>query len=162
MQALPTKPNRLRFRFLSSSLFAAILLCLGIGQAFAQSDLGSIRGTVKDDSGAVIPGAAITITSLETSQTRQTTSDSAGDFSVLSLTRGNYKATATLTGFQQETVTFELQVSQVKGLDFVLKVGSQSQTVEVSAAAPLVDTETSSMGEVVEGRQLSRNPPQWP
>jgi outer membrane receptor protein involved in Fe transport len=157
MDALQTTYRRSRPR-LFSALLIAMLLCLGAGNSFAQSDLGSLRGTVKDDTGAAIPGAAIEVVSVDNAQTRQVTSDGSGNFSVLSLARGTYKATATLNGFQQETVTFDLQVSQVKALDFVLKVGSASQTVEVSAAAPLVDTETSSMGEVVEGRQLSEIP----
>jgi outer membrane receptor protein involved in Fe transport len=135
-----------------------MLLSLAAPSIFAQSDLASIRGTVQDNSGAAVPGASIEITSVDSGATRTTVSDDQGNFSVLSLERGAYKAKATATGFEQETVSFDLQVSQVKALDFALKVGAASISVEVTSAAPLVDTETSSMGEVVEGRQLSEIP----
>ena len=136
----------------------AALLCLAAPCLFAQSDLGSIRGTVQDNTGAALPGTSIDVSSNDNGQTRTVVSDAQGNFSVLSLERGSYKATATAAGFQQETVTFDLQVSQVKSINFQLKVGASSQTIEVTSAAPLVDTETSSVGEVVEGRQLSEIP----
>ena len=139
-------------------LMLGLVLCLGTGRLFAQSDLGSIRGTVQDESGAAIPGASVEITSVDSGQVRTAVSDAQGNFSVLSLERGSYKAKATMAGFEAETVSFDLQVSQVKPLDFQLKIGVASQSIEVTSAAPLVDTETSSMGEVVEGRQLSEIP----
>jgi len=146
-----------KFRSVTSSILAALLF-LTVPGLFAQSDLGSIRGTVQDNTGAALPGTSIEVLSNDTGQARTVVSDGQGNFSVLSLPRGSYKATATAAGFQQETVTFDLQVSQVKAINFELKIGAASQTVEVTSAAPLVDTETSSVGEVVEGRQLSEIP----
>ncbi len=149
--------KQLSLRQLALAL-VTMLLTLTAPSLVAQSDLGSIRGTVADATGAVVPGATILVTSTDTGQTRTVTSDAAGNFSVLSLERGAYKANISAGGFEQETVTFDLQVSQVKSINFVLKIGAASNTVEVTSAAPLVDTETSSVGEVVEGRQLSEIP----
>jgi len=115
-------------------------------------------GTVVDPSGAVVPGVAITLTNTGTGAVNTTTSDVQGNFLVLSLVRGNYTAKAVAKGFEQETVSFELQVSQVKSINFVLKLGASTETVEVTSAAPLLDTDTSSMGEVIEGQQLSDLP----
>jgi hypothetical protein len=135
-----------------------LLALVSLPQLIAQTDTGRVTGTVVDPSGAAVPGATVTITSVDSNAVSAAVTDDSGNFSVLSLVRGNYKASVVANGFEQETVTFELQVSQVKSLAFQLKLGASTETVEVSSAAPLVDTETSSMGEVVEGRQLSEIP----
>lgn len=150
---LPFRQSRI---FLAAIM--AFLLSLTLPQLFAQSDLGSIRGSVQDQTGAAIAGAVVTVTNNQTGATRTVTSDGQGDFSVLSLVRGTYTAKVLAKGFEQETVTFDLQVSQVKALDYVLKPGASTETVTVSSAAPLVDTQTSSMGEVIEGKQLAEIP----
>jgi hypothetical protein len=124
----------------------------------AQTDTGRVLGTVVDPSGAAVPGAAISLTNTGTGAVSSAVSDAQGAFSVLSLVRGAYRAKVVASGFEQETVNFDLQVSQVKSLNFVLKLGAASETVEVTSAAPLVDTETSSLGEVVEGKQLAELP----
>ncbi|MHB1023835.1 MAG: TonB-dependent receptor [Acidobacteriaceae bacterium] len=127
-------------------------------QAQAQSDTGRIQGSVTDQQNAAIRGAAITVTNVNTGAVFHATSDGAGNFSVLSLVRGKYKADVTAQGFESQSVTFQLDVSQVQAVNFTLKVGAATTTVEVSSAAPLVNTTTSSTGEVVEGRQLSELP----
>jgi hypothetical protein len=139
--------------FLVVALFLA-----GNSNMNAQTDTGRVVGTVVDPSGAAVPGATISITNVGTGSVQSATSDSQGNFSVLSLVRGGYQAKAAANGFAQETAQFDLQVSQVKVLNFVLKLGAASETVQVTSAAPLVDTETSSLGEVVEGRQLAELP----
>src|ERR1700743_1129810 len=138
MDVTPSLIARIRIG-LHGLLMLALLLCLGTAQLHAQSDLGSTRGTVKDESGAAVPGASIEVTSVDSGQVRTAVSDAQGNFSVLSLERGSYKAKATMAGFEQETVSFDLQVSQVKALDFQLKIGAASQSIEVTSAAPLVD-----------------------
>lgn len=136
----------------------AFLLSLTLPQLQAQSDSGSIRGNVQDQTGAVVPSATITITNTGTGAVRTVTSDAQGDFSVPSLVRGIYTASISAGGFEKQTVSFDLQVSQVKGLNFVLAPGSSNETVTVTSAAPLVETESSSMGEVIEGKQLAEIP----
>jgi outer membrane receptor protein involved in Fe transport len=146
------------FRELVLPLLVLALSLTVISSLSAQTDTGRVLGTVVDPSGAAVPGAAISITNIDTGVVNSTVSDSQGNFSVLSLVRGAYKAKAAAPGFEQETVSFDLQVSQVKSINFVLKLGAASESVEVNSAAPLVDTETSSLGEVVEGKQLSELP----
>lgn len=120
----------------------------------AQSDTGSISGTVTDQTGAAIPGATITVTDLATNHTVSVQSQADGSYAVNALPIGNYRIAATRQNFKAETATFTLQISEAKQLNFKLQVGSSSETVEVTGSAPLVDTSTSSLGEVIEGRQV--------
>ena len=124
----------------------------------AQTDTGSVTGTVTDPSGAVVPDATITVTELATNRVVSVQSLADGSFAVNALHIGNYKAEATKAGFESEATTFPLQISEVKVLNFNLKVGSTSQTVEVTAASQLIDTSTSSAGEVIEGNQVADLP----
>lgn len=135
-------------------LIMAAFLMLVTGPLFAQSDNGSILGTVTDQSGAAIPGATIAVTDLATNRTVSVQSQGDGTFAVNALPIGNYKAEASKQGFQNEATNFALQISEVKQLTFKLKVGSSSETVEVTSAGALIDTESSSVGEVIEGRQV--------
>ncbi len=124
----------------------------------AQSDSARLTGTVTDSSGAAIPGASITITDTDTGTVRKLTSDDSGNFSASALPVGHYTADASFTGFQSESQKFTLEVSQSQALAFKLSVGSESQTIEVTDAAPLVETTTSSTGIVVQGKELSDLP----
>ena len=133
---------------------AALLMLFAAPGLVAQSDTGSIVGTVTDASGGVVPDAIIAVTNLATNRAVSVTSLADGSFAVNALPIGNYKAEATKQGFQREATTFSLQISEVKELSFKLKVGSASETVQVTGASPLVDTATSSAGEVIDGRQV--------
>ncbi|MGO9323832.1 MAG: carboxypeptidase regulatory-like domain-containing protein [Terracidiphilus sp.] len=124
----------------------------------AQTDTGSVTGTVTDPSGAVVPDATITVTEIATNRVVSVQSLADGSFAVNALPIGNYKAEATKQDFQGEATTFSLQISEVKVLNFSLKVGSTSQTVEVTSASQLIDTSTSSSGEVIEGNQVTDLP----
>ena len=124
----------------------------------AQTDTGRVTGTVADSTGAVIPLAAVSITNSETGQIIKATSDGAGAFNFPALVRGSYKITASMTGFSSATQTIQLQVSQVQTVSFQLQAGSEGTTIEVTDAAPLVDAATSSIGEVIEGRQVTELP----
>jgi hypothetical protein len=146
------------FRRMILPLLVWALALTGIPTMSAQTDTGRVLGTVTDPVGAVVPGAAITLTNVDTGVVNTAVSDAQGNFSVLSLVRGAYKAKVAVKGFEQETVNFDLQVSQVKEINFVLKMGASTESVEVSSAAPLLETETSSMGEVIEGQQLTDLP----
>jgi hypothetical protein len=153
-----SRNGRKLFRSILLPLLALVLALAGSSSLRAQTDTGRVQGTVVDPTGAAIPGATITITNTDSGTVSSAISDSQGNFSVLSLQRGAYQAKVAVNGFQQETVNFDLQVSQVKPINFVLKVGASSESVEVTSAAPLVDAETSSMGETVEGKELSELP----
>ena len=150
--------SRVAARYLLRAFFL-IGTAVGLaGVMTAQTDTGRVEGTVKDQADAVVPGAIVSITNTATGAVYKATSDTSGNFSVPVLPRGSYQAAVAATGFEVQTANFELTVSQVQSLNFKLKVGAASTTVEVTGAAPLVETDTSSTGIVVEGRQLSELP----
>lgn len=122
--------------------------------AFPQSETGRLIGTVTDVSGAAIPGVMISVTELGTNREVTTQSQADGNFVVNALPVGNYKAEAHKESFKTESASFVLGISQVKELNFKLEVGSVRETVEVTNAVPLVDTATSSAGEIIQGRQV--------
>lgn len=124
----------------------------------AQTDTGRIQGSVVDQTGAVIPGANLVLTNTETNAVQNAVSDSAGNFTVAALPRGSYKAEVKAQGFATQTQNFTLEVSQVQALNFKLTAGATDTVVEVTSAAPLVDSATSSIGEVVAGRQVTELP----
>ena len=140
---------------------AAVVICLAAGSTFAmhaQTDTARIAGTIQDATGAIIPGATVTVVNANTNAQVTATSDDSGAFTVNALPIGPYKATVTASGFASQTQEFTLSVSQVQALDFKLAAGSTATTVEVTGAAPLVDTDTSSLSETIEGRQVTELP----
>ena len=138
----------------------AVACCLVASPAVlhAQTDSARVTGVVLDTTGAVVPGAAITITNTQTNATSTTKSSSDGNFTVNALPPGSYRAMVELVGFGTLTQNFTLDVSQVQALNFRLSVGAQNSTVEVTDAAPLVQVETSDTGLVINDRQLSDLP----
>jgi len=120
----------------------------------AQTDSASIRGTVVDQTGAAIPGATIQLTNVDTGLSQKVVSDGTGNFHFDAVVRGNYKAEVSATNFGNAVQSFILNVSQVQTLNFRLTPGATSTTVDVSDAAPIVDTSTSSVGDVIEPDQV--------
>ena len=148
------KTQLLRQMTIAAVLFAGIPCCL----IQAQTDTARIAGTVQDTTGAAIPGATVTVTNTSTNAITNATSDQSGAFTVNALPIGPYKAVVGFTGFASQTQNFVLSVSQVQSLDFKLVAGAENTTVEVTSAAPLVESDTSSLGETVEGRQVTELP----
>ena len=120
----------------------------------AQTDTAQIQGTVTDTSGAVISGAQVVVTNLDTAATFTATSNATGAFTFSALVRGHYSAKVTATGFETQVQEMTLDVSQLQALNFQLKAGAASTTVTVTGAAPLVQTEDSSLSTVVNDREL--------
>jgi hypothetical protein len=142
-----------------AGLVAMLLLLLtGVQTLTAQTDSARVTGTVLDQSGAVISGAQIKITNLGNNASITVVSGTNGDFSAAALEPGSYKAEISAPGFGSQVQNFKLDVSQVQAINFKLAVGGSSTTVEVTSAAPLVETETSSTGTVINDRQLSDLP----
>jgi len=129
----------------------------GLG-AYAQSDNGSIVGTVTDSTGAVIPNAAVVITNVETGLKLNGKSNDAGEFQIFAIPRGSYKADVEAQGFQSQTSNFEVSVGTTQTLEFKLAAGAVSQTVEVTTAAPMVNTTSATIGEVISGAQVTDLP----
>jgi hypothetical protein len=116
---------------------------------FAQLTTAGIVGTVSDPSGSRIPGVTVTALQVETSTPTTTTTDSSGNYTLTNLKIGKYSLTFQKEGFQRIVQSnVDLGIAQVIRFDIALKVGSVSQTVEVTDAPPLLQTETSSLGTI--------------
>jgi len=136
---------------------AGILLCLMVSLASldAQTTSGAIVGTVTDPSGAVIGGASITVTNVETGISVKATTDSSGEYVVTPLSVGRYSVTVEATGFKRSIRTdITLNVQDRLRVDAKLEVGAVTDTVEVAAAAPMLETDTSYLGEVVDSQRI--------
>ena len=132
--------------------------CLSTAGAMAQSDDGAIVGTVADQTGAVVPQAAIAVTNTETGQKFQATSNESGEFRIPAVPRGDYQASVSANGFQGQAVKFTVLVSTTQTLDFKLAIGSTAQSIDVTDAAPLVDTSGATIGAVITGKQVTDLP----
>ncbi len=127
--------------------------------AAAQTVTATVVGTVRDPSGAAVPGAAITIVEKATGGTQRALSGANGDFTVPQLKPGVYQIAAEARGFKKTVTTdIELLVNQTARVDLTLQVGDVSESIEVTAAAPLVASETSSVGQVIDSRQMADLP----
>src|SRR5271169_871875 len=127
--------------------------------ALSQSTYGSISGTVTDSSGAAVTGATVTLTNLSTSEKRTQVSGDDGHFTFVNLFQGQYRVDVEKEGFKHFTrPTVVVEVQQDTRVDAALTVGQVSETVEVTAATPLLQTESSSLGQVVEQRKANELP----
>lgn len=143
---------------LGAAITLIALFCIGPSM-HSQTTTGTLNGVVYDSSGAVVPGAQVKVRNIDTNDLRSTRTDSAGFYAVPALLPGSYEATVTLTGFEKATTQFSLALNQVRGLDFHLKVGSSSQTVEVYASnAVALETEDHDLDSIVEDKVLEFTP----
>ncbi|NOT44631.1 MAG: TonB-dependent receptor [Acidobacteria bacterium] len=126
---------------------------------YAQGATAQISGTVRDDSGAVLPGVDVTVTQTNTGLVRSTVSDGGGGYVLLNLPIGPYRIEATLQGFRSFQQTgVVLQVGSAPTINIVLGLGALEETVTVQAAAPLVDTQRAGIGEVIENERIEELP----
>lgn len=139
-------------------LMAAVLFLVAASGAAAQSTFGSIRGTVTDVSGAVIPGATVTAQSLDESNVRQTTTGSAGEFLIENLKAGHYRITVHCSGFSDGVITTSLEARQELRLPVALSIASQAITVQVNAGALALNTENGTVSDTVSSLQLTQLP----
>lgn len=131
--------------------FLAILT----GIAVAQIDKGSIVGTVLDPSGAAVPNATITLTNTATNEVLTTTSNRSGQYQFPGLRVGVYDIKASAQGFTAQVVKgVEIDVQSRPSIDFSLKVGDASQTLQVESTAPLLSTQSADVGGVVQEQQI--------
>ncbi len=144
----------------SSNLVLALFCLIFAGQtAPAQVTTATIIGTVKDTTGAFIPGASITIKNLDTGITRTLVSDDQGRYHAPNLSLGNYEVQASLAGFQTEVRSgVVLTVGREAVIDFSLKVGEITEKVTVLGEAPLVETTKSGIAGLIESKQIKDLP----
>jgi Carboxypeptidase regulatory-like domain len=124
--------------------------------AWGQEVTAAITGTVVDASGAPINGAAITATDTERGTAWTAKTNEAGVFNILRLPVGTYSVTATATGFAKAVYPpFTLVLNQTASVNFQMKVGQVTETVEVTAAAPVLQTQSAEVGTVIDARSIS-------
>jgi len=135
-------------------VLTACVICSGL-PAFGQSTFGSIVGTVKDQSGSVVPGATVTLVNSGSSASKTATSSASGNYEFLNLDAGTYQVSIQAAGFKD--VVFDhlvLQARDVQRIDANMAIGAASQTVEVQAAGDVITTETSSLASTKTGHEL--------
>src|SRR5262245_18312283 len=135
-------------------------LCLAMATSLnAQSVTATLVGAVTDQSRAAVPKAGLELTTVDTNVKRALLANESGDFTIAGLPPGTYRLVVSQQGFKQTVVDrVELLVNQTARLDLVLQVGAVAESVEVTAAAPLVASENSSVGQVIGTKQIEDLP----
>src|SRR5207248_2296458 len=136
------------------------LLCLFVANSslFAQAT-GQISGTVRDQSGAVLPGVEVTATQTETGLLRTALTNETGSYALTNLALGTYRLEAALPGFRNYVQTvIVLQVGTSPVINPQLEVGQVAETIEVQADAARVETRSSGVGSVVGNQQILEMP----
>ncbi len=147
-------------RALGSSANVILVLYLVCGAGLrAQQSRGSFTGTVSDTSGGVIPGVVVTATEVDTGISQNSVTQEDGSYTIPLLPPGRYQLSAQKAGFEKTTQgIIVLAVDAHPRIDFQLQVGSQATTVEVQSSAPVLDTQTYSVGTTVEQAKVSELP----
>ena len=147
------------------SIFRVLMLCGAACMAHAQTTTGQITGVVQDTTRAVISGAAVTVTQVETGLQRENRTNELGYYAFPLLPPGTYKVVVQQEGFRPVSQTgIVLNVNEVARVDVVLEVGGVAETVEVTASAVQVERESAALGTVMDGSKIvnlplnSRNP----
>ena len=142
---------------ISQCIRATVLF--GVMVTGALSQTAQLTGTVTDPSGSVVPGAKVVATNIDTGVARASVANDRGNYLVTTLLPGKYKVVTESPGFKQvsrEGVT--LAIDQVARIDFILEVGETRDTVSVEATGVILDAATSTLGNVVETRQIAELP----
>lgn len=146
-------------KWVGLSVIAAIVFFFLSSIVFAQLPTGMVSGVVIDETGAVVPGAEVTARHLDTGVSRVVMTDGEGRYRVPSLALGPYEIEVSQVGFRPEVHSgIELTLGRQAVVDFTLRVGAVTEKITVTGDAPLVQTENSSVGELVTEVQLERLP----
>jgi hypothetical protein len=130
-----------------------------VGAAVAQSDRGTLAGTILDSSGAVVSQAAITVTGVDTGTVYDAVSSSSGAYRIPDIRVGTYNVKVAATGFKTaERTGVVIQVNNVSSLDITMQIGDAKETMTIVADAPTIETESSDIGTVVDKRQIQDLP----
>src|ERR1043165_1873179 len=144
---------------ISSALTLGVLLCVSVTIYSQGTNLGTIRGTVTDPNGAVIPNAAVKVTDQTTGISRDVTTDSDGNYEVAALKPGIYKISVTATGFKTTEMGAVLKGSDVVRADIRSEVGTQSENVLITGAeAGVIEKEQPVISGTLNNRQLVELP----
>src|SRR5712664_1721080 len=131
----------------------SILLCVGF--VFGQATSGTISGTITDERGAVVPGAAVLIKNTETGLERRVESNESGYYHIVGLSPGNYELRVERQGFKPELRSgLKLTVAQDSVVDFQLNVGSLQEAVQVSDSGAQVESTNATLNSLVDERKI--------
>ena len=145
----------MRFRFAACVLLTLFVL----SPLYGQTSTATIVGTVTDQTGAVIPGAEITATHVDTGRVRTTATNERGDYTLTNVSLGRYNVAAVLEGFsQQEVSDIVLQLDQTARVNLELRPGEVTEIVTVEGTAPVLASDTSDVGGVIENTQIVELP----
>lgn len=148
-------PHRQNILWLLITLAIVLTIMLSVQSAFGDNLYASIRGTVVDPSGAVVPGANLTATNLATGLTYRATSDSNGSFAFLQLPIGDYSVKAEKSGFKTFSEGhIHLDLDQIFNLRAAMELGSTSETITVEANSAQVETTSMQLSTIVSGNQI--------
>ena len=135
------------------------VIFLATGSASAQLSAGAILGSVGDASGALIPGVSVTVTNEGTNQSREGLTNETGNYRIEPLQAASYTVTVELPGFRTEVRRGVIvNVGARVRMDFLLAVGQVTEVIEVSAEAPIVQTDDSQVGAVMDLRKIVELP----
>src|SRR5258708_21779642 len=141
--------------------FACALMLTSLGSLAAAQSLttGAISGTVVDQSGAVMASVVVTAKNVDTGATRETQTAGSGNFLLAQLDPGRYEVTAESAGFEKRKIgPITVAVSRVASLEFKLKIGSSTATVEVKQEAPLMEPSNPNVTTTFNASQLTNLP----
>jgi hypothetical protein len=142
-----------------SKVRVCLYLVLIVPALLAQQDSGAIAGAAIDPAGAVIPGVIVKVVNTGTNQTTTLTTDQNGQFAATALKIGTYRVEAEAAGFKKIVRDgIEVRVQDRLQIDLHMQVGEVSETVEVAGAAQLLQTLTSSVGQVMETKSITDLP----
>src|SRR5262249_37175229 len=137
--------------------FTLLLLTGTVIGGFGQT--ATVNGVVTDSSQAIVAGAEVTITNIETGLRRDTRTNDAGYYTFTLLPVGKYRFEAIMPGFSTQSLPqVQLDVDQVVRLDFSLKPGALTESVEVTASAALLDSDTATVGQVISNKSIVEMP----
>src|SRR3954466_10598728 len=136
-----------------------LVLFLTVVAALGQVDTGTITGTISDSQGARVGSATITFLDVASGITTRTQTESSGEYASPPLRPGDYRVTAEAQGFKTESRTeVTVRVQDRLRIDFTMSLGAVSENVEVTSEAPVIQSETSSLGQVIMSRQITELP----
>lgn len=151
--------NRRATKSVRLSFVLLLFLPCSAGPMLAQAIGGTVVGTVRDVTGAVVTGAQVSATNLDTGIVQTAVSGSGGDYTLPNLAPGNYKITAQSKGFSTAiSARNTVQVQETTRVDFSLSPGATSQQIVVTGEAPLVQSTTSDIGHVIQSQQIEALP----
>jgi hypothetical protein len=153
----PSQPARLQP--LSVLLLAVVLLAATSSAAFAQAVNGTLLGNVADASGAAVPGATVNITETQTNITSSAVTNESGVYRFPNLKDGIYRVEAELSGFRKTVRDgVQVDVNTTVRVDLILQPGELTETVDVSAETPAMQTDRADTGRIIQGEQIAAMP----